>query len=497
MALAAFYGKQNEEVELTEVAMKGKVIPPSNPNHPKHAEWKASQPKKERAKPAPKQPEENPIKIHHLNAALGTTHPDIDAYDWLASKFPHLHKTPGKSGSKLMDNMHKAAKLAGYKDYYDFEDSWKKEMKEEVALEEAHTHSNARNLVNSMEGRGKIDGTSEKQSGGAVEKSWTKTKLKPETVKTLQDHGHRVSEVGNGHVIATYKGKRGEALRKRYDMGYDDMIDEEVENNMDIYVNSLTALPWVSAPKQIDELSNETLSKVIDKAGDKIDDPTTPSKKKTKHKRAVDIAFGKLYTKGKGFNEEVDLQEMSKDTIKSMLRAKLTQAKVAHAKGDEETATDLGKRITAVMSRLKNQKQYREETDLSETSTPEEIWQHQQKHLGFGGNQTKAKEKSTDQFLARKRKNTGDLSGPKANPTDPKSNRPYWGEDVELQEGWNDHISNVIVHHHGSEGYGVTIHTDDGKKFTEHHPNHATAQAKARQYHKASGGEAKYEDWTE
>lgn len=118
-----------EEVELTEAPMKGKIIPPSNPNHPKHAEWKAAQPKKERAK---KEPEVNPVTQQHLNDALGATYPDTDAYDHLAKKFPHLHNEPGRRGSKLMDAMHKAA--GG--DYHKFEKNWMKDVKEDVELEE-------------------------------------------------------------------------------------------------------------------------------------------------------------------------------------------------------------------------------------------------------------------------------------------------------------------------------------------------------------------------
>lgn len=115
-------------------AVKGRIIPPSSPRHPKYAEWKAAQPKKERAKPAKV---ENPVSVHDLNAAMGASHPDTDAYDHLAKKFPALHNATGKTGSKLMDAMHKAAKSAGHKDYHAFEDSWKKEMSESAELDES------------------------------------------------------------------------------------------------------------------------------------------------------------------------------------------------------------------------------------------------------------------------------------------------------------------------------------------------------------------------
>ena len=96
-----------------------------------------------------------------------------------------------------------------------------KTFREYIAEGAPSTHANARGII----GRNNCDGKSEKQSGGAVEKTWTKTLLHPDVIKKLEDAGHRVTQHDNIHVVTTYKGKSGEYLKNRRNAGYDDMID--------------------------------------------------------------------------------------------------------------------------------------------------------------------------------------------------------------------------------------------------------------------------------
>ena len=112
-----------------------------NPNHPAFAKHKAdynakqieieastfSLKNKDKDNAKSKAPEENPVKMHHIDDAIGTAYPDIEPYDHLAQKFPSLHKQTGKNGSKLIDLANKAVrdntKYKSFNDYVD--DSWK------------------------------------------------------------------------------------------------------------------------------------------------------------------------------------------------------------------------------------------------------------------------------------------------------------------------------------------------------------------------------------
>jgi hypothetical protein len=101
-----------------------------NPNHPAHATHKATYDqfkhdskstyaKMNLALKTPRAKEESPVKLHHIDAAIGNAYPDVDPYEHLAKKFPELHKQDGKSGSKLMDHLNKVAKAHGSKDFHD------------------------------------------------------------------------------------------------------------------------------------------------------------------------------------------------------------------------------------------------------------------------------------------------------------------------------------------------------------------------------------------
>ena len=65
-----------------------------------------------------------------------------------------------------------------------------------------------------------------------------------------------------------------------------------------------------------------------------------------------------------------------------------------------------------------------------------------------------------------------------------------------IKEGWNDHISKVEVHYHSAKGFGVTIHTNDGKQHLETHSSRKSAKRKAGEYVNAAGLDG-YHDMTE
>lgn len=94
-----------------------------NPNHPSYATHKAkydADHKVERAPREKKAPEESPVKLHHIDAAIGHSYPDAEPYEHLARQFPALHRATGKSGSKLMDHLNKVAReKGGSKDFND------------------------------------------------------------------------------------------------------------------------------------------------------------------------------------------------------------------------------------------------------------------------------------------------------------------------------------------------------------------------------------------
>ena len=131
-------GKLKEEVEaldekFVETHLKsGKP----NPNHPAYNKHKvAYDAEKAASKPARAAhvPEENPIKMHHIDAAISNSFPDVEPYDHLARKFPHLHRQDhATKGTKLTywadktvaahDKKHKTLSSysdAAYKDMHD------------------------------------------------------------------------------------------------------------------------------------------------------------------------------------------------------------------------------------------------------------------------------------------------------------------------------------------------------------------------------------------
>jgi hypothetical protein len=129
---------------LTEGKMLKTHLPSGkpNPNHPaysKHKEAYDSDRAAEKAKVIKpvKQEEENPVKFHHIDDAIGNAYPDAEPYEHLARKFPHLHKAVGKNGSKLTDMADKTVRAnTKYKSFSDYSDDVFKQHKADAAADQ-------------------------------------------------------------------------------------------------------------------------------------------------------------------------------------------------------------------------------------------------------------------------------------------------------------------------------------------------------------------------
>ena len=88
-----------------------------NPSHPAYATHKKAYDNK---KSLTKSQDSSPVKLHHIDAAIGNAYPDTEPYELLATKFPELHRQNGKTGSKLMDHLNQVAKNNGAKDFNDY-----------------------------------------------------------------------------------------------------------------------------------------------------------------------------------------------------------------------------------------------------------------------------------------------------------------------------------------------------------------------------------------
>lgn len=98
-------------VGLTEGKFVDPFLPSGkpNPNHPAYKQHKATYDADRKAirqaNVALKAKAENPISMHHIDAAIGNAYPDVDPYEHLAVKFPDLH-----SKSKLYDMLDSVVK---------------------------------------------------------------------------------------------------------------------------------------------------------------------------------------------------------------------------------------------------------------------------------------------------------------------------------------------------------------------------------------------------
>lgn len=209
-------------------------IPKPNPSHPayaKHlADYKAKKAtvfslknKDKEAKPA----EESPVKLHHIDAAISNSYPDVEPYDHLARQFPALHKADGKSGSKLMDHLHAVVKKnkAG-KDFHDY-----------VAKAHADFEADAKHNNESVEeplGEEVVKGSVKKDDKGNVLTFKTTSKPMPHGVVKGS-----VKKDDKGNVLS-FKTEDFEVMTQEEF----DSIDEE----------------------QLDELSKTTLASYIKKA---------------------------------------------------------------------------------------------------------------------------------------------------------------------------------------------------------------------------------------
>jgi hypothetical protein len=112
-----------------------------NPNHPAYAQHKAKYDaeQKEKSIPTPaKQVEENPVKFHHIDDAIGNAYPDSEPYQHLARKFPTLHRATGKNGSKLTDYADATVrKNTNYKTFSDYADDVFQQHKDDAAADAA------------------------------------------------------------------------------------------------------------------------------------------------------------------------------------------------------------------------------------------------------------------------------------------------------------------------------------------------------------------------
>lgn len=116
---------------------------PSHPAFPTHkAKYDADRAAEKTAKPAAKtekQEEENPVKFHHIDDAIGNAYPDSEPYEHLARKFPHLHKAVGKNGSKLTDMADKAVRAnTKYKSFSAYSDDVFKQHKEDAEADKRY-----------------------------------------------------------------------------------------------------------------------------------------------------------------------------------------------------------------------------------------------------------------------------------------------------------------------------------------------------------------------
>ena len=124
-------------------------IPKPNPSHPAYAKHKADYEAKkatvfslknaDKAHAAkPKVAEENPVKMHHIEAAISNSFPDVEPYEHLARQFPHLHKATGKFGSKLTDLADKTVRAnSKHKSLSDYSDAAYKEMHSDKMMGES------------------------------------------------------------------------------------------------------------------------------------------------------------------------------------------------------------------------------------------------------------------------------------------------------------------------------------------------------------------------
>jgi hypothetical protein len=213
-------------------------IPKPNPSHPayaKHlADYKAKKAtvfslknKDKEAKPT----EESPVKLHHIDAAISNSYPDVEPYDHLARQFPALHKADGKTGSKLMDHLHAVVKKnkAG-KDFHDY-----------VAKAHADFEADAKHNNESVE-----EPLVEEVVKGSVKKDKDGNVLSFKT--TSKPHGvvkGSVKKDDKGNVLS-FKTEDLEAMTQEEF----DSIDEE----------------------QLDELSKDILKSYIKKATDQSTD---------------------------------------------------------------------------------------------------------------------------------------------------------------------------------------------------------------------------------
>lgn len=171
------------------------------------------------------------MKLHHIDAAISNSYPDVEPYDHLARQFPALHKADGKTGSKLMDHLHAVVKKnkAG-KDFHDY-----------VAKAHADFEADAKHNNESVE-----EPLVEEVVKGSVKKDKDGNVLSFKT--TSKPHGvvkGSVKKDDKGNVLS-FKTEDLEAMTQEEF----DSIDEE----------------------QLDELSKDILKSYIKKATDQSTD---------------------------------------------------------------------------------------------------------------------------------------------------------------------------------------------------------------------------------
>jgi hypothetical protein len=177
------YGKGRYMGDSVEYAgldsiIEGRMVPTHNasgkpnPNHPAYSKHKAaydseqaeveastfSLKNQDARNKAAKKPTENPVKMSHIDDAIGSSYPDVEPYDHLSRQFPELHKqnklsdmadkairanTKHKSFSHYTDDMYKQFKADSDHD--------EKMMGEDTVLDEQSAQEFMANAMNSID----------------------------------------------------------------------------------------------------------------------------------------------------------------------------------------------------------------------------------------------------------------------------------------------------------------------------------------------------------